>query len=371
MSRYLIEGIKKALRDELFSSVIYGRLALMHKSDAVARKFSKLAEVENSHARFWVEFLRRRGVVVKDFRVSKFKVFMYSLLFRLLGLGLTLKILEVGEQEAIKLYSTLLESRDVSEDEREGVVKILEDELIHEHEFIDEESRFKEFINHVRDAVLGMSDGLVEVLSVSAGLAGVYGEPLSVALGGTIVGVAGALSMGIGAFSSVRAQRQVRLGAVERIRLASKYVAHVLTSRVMDYMVRRGFTNTASKTIAEEASRNRDILSRIVIEEEYGIREEVLEDPIKAGLYTGIFYMIGAVTPLLPYYLLLPVTTAVILSLTLSAVLFVVVGFIVAISANISIKKKVLELLLEGLGAAGVTFLIGRLASLLLGIEVS
>ena len=40
----------------------------------------------------------------------------------------------------------------------------------------------KNFLDHIRDAVLGMSDGLVEFLSVTAGLAGAYGNSLSVAI---------------------------------------------------------------------------------------------------------------------------------------------------------------------------------------------
>ena len=62
--------------------------------------------------------------------------------------------------------------------------------------------------------------------------------------------------------------------------------------------------------------KNKDLLNKIIIEEEYGMREEVLESPTKAGFYTGIFYIIGALTPLISYYLLLPITTAIMLSPT-------------------------------------------------------
>jgi len=155
--------------------------------------------------------------------------------------------------------------------------------------FAEEESRFKDFMNHVRDAVLGMSDGLVEVLSVSAGLAGAYGDPINVAIGGSIVGIAGALSMGIGAFTSVRAQRQVRLSILSRIKLASKYVAHVFVSRVINYMMGKGLSKEAAEVIAEGASRDKELLGRIIAEEEYGLKEEALEKPGRAGLYTGFF----------------------------------------------------------------------------------
>ena len=94
-------------------------------------------------------------------------------------------------------------------------------------------------MNYVSDAILGMSDGLVEVLSVSAGLAGAYGNPFNVALGGLIVVIAGALSMGIGSFTSVRAQKQVRLGVLTRIFLASRYIPMFFRDRVFNYMRKR------------------------------------------------------------------------------------------------------------------------------------
>lgn len=63
-------------------------------------------------------------------------------------------MLEADEREAIQLYSKMLESHEIPEDEKEEVSKIMEDELVHEYGFMEEESRFKDFIDHVRDAVL-------------------------------------------------------------------------------------------------------------------------------------------------------------------------------------------------------------------------
>jgi len=99
----------------------------------------------------------------------------------------------------------MLESSELSKHERRELIKILEDELTHGDEFLREESKLEDFLAYVKDAVLGMNDGLVEILSVTTGLAGAYGNPFNVALGGLIVGIAGALSMGIGALVSARA----------------------------------------------------------------------------------------------------------------------------------------------------------------------
>jgi len=161
---------------------------------------------------------------------------------RVLGIGLSIRLLELGENDAVAFYSSLLESAEVSEEEREGIRRILEEELVHEQE-LAEEGALRGFLEHVRDAVLGMNDGLVEVPSVSMGLAGAYGEPRTVALGGLIVGIAGALSMGIGAYASVKAQRE---GTLRRISLA---VVHAPTLFV------RRLSEALKGILGEEAAR--------------------------------------------------------------------------------------------------------------------
>ena len=53
-------------------------------------------------------------------------------------------------------------------------------------------------------------------------------------------------------------------------------------------MRRKGFSDKTSEAIADEALRNRELLRKIIAEE-YGLKEEALEKPAKAGLYTGTF----------------------------------------------------------------------------------
>jgi len=286
------------LLDELLSASIYRNLASMYKRKSVIEKLLRMAYMETRHAKLWANFLIKRGVDVSGIKITRLEVLLRTMFYRLIGIGLTLKLLELGEREAIKIYTSLIEDNELSIDEKRELRSILEDELLHEDELIEEESVFKDFLEHVRDAVLGMSDGLVEILSVAAGLAGAYNNPLNVALGGTIVGIAGALSMGIGSYTSVRAQRQVRIGVLESIKLASRYVAHLLRRKIEEYMKNKGFSNEVSRKIADEASSNKDLLAKIVAEEKYGLKEEKLEDPRKAGLYTGVFYIIGAIVPL-------------------------------------------------------------------------
>jgi len=216
-----------------------------------------------------------------------------------------------------------------------------------------------------------MSDGLAEILSVVSGLAGAYPNPSVIALSGLIVGIAGSLSMGIEAFSSVRAQRHVRVGLLKAVSTAAKYVGHVLKDHVFKFMLNKGFSKEISRAIAEEAISNERLLTRLIAEERYGLREERLEEPLKSGLYTGLFYILSAMVPLIPYFIGLKIVLALPLSFVLASIMLALLGFIIAALAGLSIKSKALELVLAGLGSATATYLIGRLASILLGIEIT
>ena len=367
----IIDKAIEMYKDELFSSIIYRELARLRGEEKLGRELSRLADMEEEHAEFWRDFLRKRGINVEGIRVSGAKLLAYKILVRLIGTGLALRLLETGESKAVEEYSRILDDPSLTPEEREALKRILEDELMHEHDLMEEEGRFKEFMEHVRDAVLGMSDGLVEILSVSAGLAGAYGDPLYVALGGAIVGVGGALSMGISAFTGARAQRQVRMSVLGRIRLASRHVASALVSRLRRILLEKGFSEPAVKALEGDLESNPELLSRLVAEEEHGLTEERLEDPAKAGLYTGLFYVVGAFVPLIPYFLLLPIPLAMPLSFLLAGAMLAMTGFVIAVSAGLNVKGKMVELVVAGIGAATATYLIGKLASIILGIEVS
>jgi len=355
-------------RDEVETSFIYEELARRVKDERVAAKFRELAAMERGHAKFWEAFLKRRGVK-PEFKGPGFRLRLKTSLLKLLGFGLTLKLLELGEDEAIRAYSELLNYPGLSQDERRALKKILEDELVHEEEFEEEESKLKDFLMHVRDAVLGMNDGLVEILSVSAGLAGAYGNPTPVALGGAIVGISGALSMAVGTYVSVKAQKEVKEGTLARIKLAAKYAAETLAKRVRDYMIRKGHSRETAETIAKETTDNPELLSSILAEEEYGIKEEALENPKVAGMYTGLFYVLGAFIPLTPYFLGLHVTYALIASFIIAGLMLATSGSLIAISSGLPAGRKALELVLSGLGSATITYLIGLAASVFLGIN--
>ncbi|HDD42489.1 MAG TPA: hypothetical protein ENF79_02260 [Nitrososphaeria archaeon] len=180
----LVELAKLALRDELFAVKIYSMAAGLSKTGSTRDRLLKISRMEEEHADFWRKLLRRRGIDPSEVSVGFLKTSLYAVFLRLFGLALTFRLMESGERDAVELYSRMLGSPELKEDEKNALKKILEDELVHEQELAEEESRFMKMLDHIRDAVLGMNDGLVEILSVTMGLVGAYGSAFHVALSG-------------------------------------------------------------------------------------------------------------------------------------------------------------------------------------------
>lgn len=60
----VISYAKRMLLDELYSASIYRKLASMYKRKSIIDKLLHMVQMEAKHARFWMEFLSRRGIDV-------------------------------------------------------------------------------------------------------------------------------------------------------------------------------------------------------------------------------------------------------------------------------------------------------------------
>ncbi len=363
----IISIARKALTTEMFAAAVYKHLAVKYKDTATGKAFSEVSEMERGHISFWSDFLHKRGVDTSLLRHSHIRFILHKLLLKIIGKGLTLRIMENDENQAIELYSSILEGQGLSNEERENISVVIGDELVHENLLSDEEANLGSITAYIKDAVLGMSDGLVEILAVTTGLVGVIGSPKAVAISGLVVGVAGGISMGISTYTSTRSQRQVHEGILKRIFSASKFVGHIFKERVIGRLEKRGYSKKLSSDVAEETARNTRLLSSVVAEQEYGLREENLGSPAEAALYAGLSNLIAAFIPLLPYFFISNILMALIISLILATIALAITGFFVSVLANMSPGKKMAEMILTGLGSAAVTYGIGRAASALLG----
>ncbi len=358
----LAELARRFYLDEMNDHLTYSVLAA-HARDARLRAvLGRIAAMERRHADFWGQILASQGLEVPAARPRRLRLAALRLLQCLVNPLLLVSALELGESRAQRTYFTLWRSQLLEAPQNETLRGIIMDELEHESTF-RQESRSRG-LSHVRDFVLGMNDGLVEILGAVTGLSAAYpGRPLLVGVSGLIVGVAGAMSMGIGAYISVRSQRQVNDGAREHMEILFAVAPQRAVQEYRARLAEAGVPQALTAEIARQVALNEASLKRLLI-------EPVGEDELRSGLLTGLAYLFGVVFPVLPYFVAEDSSWALGGSVTLASAALASVGFVVSVLSGISLRTKVAEMVISGFSAAALAYFFGKAMQSLFGIGV-
>ncbi len=348
---------------EMKDHLVYRSLAGTVRDPGLRAQLERIAGMELRHAGFWRRILEQRGEPVPTARIPRLYLQMLGLLQRLLGPLLLISALELGEAAAYECYYRLLEQGELEQGDRDTLRGIIVDEL--EHEAVFRRQREGSGLANVRDFVLGMNDGLVEILGVVTGLSAVYaGDPLVVAVSALVVGLAGALSMAIGAFISVRSQREVNRALRRRTEILYSVAPQRAREELRERLSDSGMPAQMSTLVAERLGQSPAALIRLLVGREEPTGEW------RAALFTGAAYLFGVIFPVSPYFLAERAPLALIGSLLLAGGMLALVGGLIAAVSGIDLRRKVLEMVAAGLGAAGLAWLFGFLVQGISGVSV-
>jgi vacuolar iron transporter family protein len=98
--------------------------------------------------------------------------------------------------------------------------------------------------------------------------------------------------------------------------------------------------------------------------------EVTAQQPLKAALYTGATYIVTVVFLILPFLLLSNYYLA--LACTLFAVVLIIAlfNFYISVAMDQPLKKRFAEMAILSLGVAGLSFLLGHVLRILLGVDI-
>lgn len=322
-----ITRTKNFYRDELTDMVFYSRLSRKVKDPWLRQSLERLSSIEKEHSEFWKEYLSKKNVDVSHLGPRRFRISYMLFLHRILGTGLTAKIMEHGEVETVASYRNAQNLDADDFDFKTGLEKIIDDEVEHEDVFSYTLDQSREQLERNRDIIYGISDGLVEVLAALAGLSAIIADHTYVAMGGLIVGVSGAMSMSVGAYLAKNSETQFRISQIRRNAILN---------------------NEESDSGKVEKYRNETRL---------------------AAINTGLFYILGAAIPILPF-LFLPNLFALVLSVILVALTQAISNSIVAISMNMRVRREAVKAAALALLAAFGSFLVGQIFHVIFHISI-
>jgi VIT1/CCC1 family predicted Fe2+/Mn2+ transporter len=209
-----------------------------------------------------------------------------------------------------------------------------------------------------RAAVFGVSDGLVSNMGLILGVAGADPAPAVVRLAGLAGLVSGAISMAAGEYNSMRVQselleRELAIEAVEHARRPEHE-----TAELAGIYEDRGVPAPEARHIAEAMMRDPDVALETHAREELGIDPGQLGSPAGAAVSSFVAFSIGAVVPLLPWFVGEGAVASV-MSLVLGVVAAVVVGVLIARSTGRHVLRGVGRQVAFTVVPAAITFAIG------------
>jgi vacuolar iron transporter family protein len=308
---------RRLVLDELFDLSLYRALRDI-APDHLRVVLDQLIPVEARHLAFWQDFFDLRLEALGLGRRLKLAVILG--LCRLFGARAMHLALEAIEVYGVRKYLRVWDQYGTGA-LGPAVRAVLEDEFKHEDALVVGEAERRISPERVRNIFLGLNDGLVEILGAVSGFFGAFGDAATVLIAGITVGVAGALSMGAGAYLASSSESEVR--ATERER-------------------------------------------RRFLGESDGQRDES-ESPLRAAAIVGVSYFAGAAVPVLPVVL---GAQSVLPSLFVAGTMIVVVSMLLAFLSGMDVRRRIALNVIVIAAAVGVTYLIGALTRTLWGVSV-
>jgi len=98
--------------------------------------------------------------------------------------------------------------------------------------------------------------------------------------------------------------------------------------------------------------------------------EENQKEPLKAAFYTGIAYILTVIVLILPYLLLPNYYQALVVTLICAIIIIAFFNYYLSVVKNEPFRKRFLEMAGISLGVAGLSFIIGYLFKLIIGIDL-
>jgi vacuolar iron transporter family protein len=208
----------------------------------------------------------------------------------------------------------------------------------------------------LRAAVFGAMDGLVTNTALVAGVGGGGAAPRAIVLAGAASLVAGAISMALGEYTSVKTQNEQLDLEVAKERHELQHNAEGELAELTGMLTTRGVEPELARNVARQLSADPDVALRLHVVAELGLNPEDKPSPRVAAISSLLTFSIGAVFPLLPFLFGYPVLWAGLVSGGLG---LLVAG---ALSSRFTPRPwwyAGLRQLVFGAIAAGATYLIG------------
>lgn len=367
------ERYRANLQGELDGASLYRALAQAEPNPAVAEVYRRLAAVEDAHAELWRRQLAAIGQPPGAHRPG-WRSRMLGLLARRFGPDFVLPVVHTLERADSSQYDAQPEA---------VAARLPQAERSHAH-IVQAlaarasagvpgsvlgriEGRHRSGGNTLRAAVLGANDGLVSNLSLVAGVVGAAGDTRTVLVTGLAGLVAGACSMAMGEWLSVTSSRELYRAQIATEKDELEQAPEEEKAELVLIYQSKGLSQAQAQALADRLMARPDTALDTLAREELGIDPQQLGGSAAsaAAVSFGLFAL-GALFPVAPLALL-DGRPALVGAIASSAAALFAIGAATSLFTGRHPLFAGSRQLAIGLGAAAITYGLGRLIGVNLG----
>ncbi|KAH6951153.1 Ccc1 family [Ilyonectria sp. MPI-CAGE-AT-0026] len=214
----------------------------------------------------------------------------------------------------------------------------------------------------IRDAIIGLADGLTVPFAVTASLSSI-GSTKLVILGGLAELFAGSISMGSGAYLATITDAQHF--QVEEAREQRQVIGtpHLECEMLAELFMKYGLSREEILPILQTFRQNPESWVKFMMDFELKLERPSSSRPWISALTMGLAYFIGGLIPMIPYIVVEHISTALVISIGTTAAMLFIFGYIKSLVTGVghySALHGSLETLFVGAVAAGASYGIVR-----------
>ena len=354
----------KNIQTEIDASYLYKKLSIAEKDINVALVFAQMSEIELSHA---IAFAKKFNLSVENLPKPSLRARILNKIGEIIGYDYVLGVLldtEKSISSAVQYARKNTNSQGSISDTAH--VTILKN-ILNNHKNIssDNLARFEKKHrsvggNALRAAVLGGNDGLVSNFSLVMGIAGATSGQSEVLLAGLAGLLAGALSMALGEWISVKSSQELYENqmALEMEELETNPEGEEKELALI--YITKGTPESQAMQMAKEIMLDKGQAHDILVREELGINpEEMKGSAMEAAVTSFILFAVGAILPVIPFFFVGGMM-AVLFSATLSAIGLFIIGAAITLFTGKNVLFSGFRQVAFGLIAAALTVGIGH-----------
>jgi vacuolar iron transporter family protein len=214
--------------------------------------------------------------------------------------------------------------------------------------------------NSLRDVILGGQDGLVNILGIILGVIAAGGSNTVLLSVGFAVAITESISMGAVGYTSATSERDYYDAEQAQEKREIVAVPEVERQEIREIYADKGFEGELLDRVVDTITRNRDVWVSTMMDEELHLQRVETRDILRTAVVIGLATLIGHFIPLVPF-LILSRGPGLVVAIVLSGLVLFGVGVYSAKTLVGDWRTMGLKMVVIGLGAAAMGFVVGLL----------